>query len=167
MTPFSARGRWIAAALALASAIVLAIAVTSPALGRWWSIGPVAVGPGGSSACFGGSCEARGLEWLGGDAMFRQAAVAVSTASMVTTVLLIALAAALVSRRKGTLVAGATLTGSLTAAVAGVVFVATFPGTGHLGAAADATIDRGAFLFAAAIVLAIVLAVVVLRRNRA
>jgi hypothetical protein len=158
--------RWIIIALALAAAVALAFAVGSPVAARWWSVGDIlAVGPNGTSACFGGECTRHELVWLGGGTLFRQAALATLAAALLDGLLLAALAAALASKRRGTLLAGASLTATGTAMVAGIVFVATFPGVGALGPGHEASLGVGAIVFALGIVLAGSAAVLVLRRQ--
>jgi hypothetical protein len=160
--------RWIIIALALAGAVALAFAVGSPVAARWWSVGDLlAVGPNGTSACFGGECTRHELVWLGGGTLFRQAALATLAASLLDALLLAALAAAIASKRRGTLLAGAALTATGTAAIAGIIFVATFPGAGVLGPGHEASLGLGALVFALGVVLAAAAAVIVLRRPSA
>jgi hypothetical protein len=165
MSPLSSRARRILAVVALAAACALALAAASPELGRWWTLGDaVAIGPRGTAICVGGDCRQAGLGWLGGDELWRRAAVGVTAASLITTVALAALAGALLAGRRATLAAGASLTALGTAAVAGVVFVATFPGA----AAFDATVSlgRGVLFHAAGLVAGAGAALTVLARRR-
>jgi hypothetical protein len=153
--------------LALAAAAALAFAVGSPVAARWWSVGDLlAIGPNGTSACFGGECTRHELVWLGGGALFRQAALATLAASLLDALLLVALAAALASKRRGTLLAGSALTATGTAAVAAIVFVATFPGVGAIGPGHEASFGLGAIVFALGVVLAVATSVIVLRKQQ-
>jgi hypothetical protein len=158
--------RWIIIGLALAAAAALAFAVGSPVAARWWSVGDIlAVGPNGTSACFGGECTTHELVWLGGGALFRQAALATLAAGMLDALLLVALAAARASKRRGTLLAGSVLTATGTAAIAAIVFVATFPGVGALGPGHEASLGLGGLVFALGVVLAAAASVSVMRQQ--
>jgi len=160
------RARWTIVGLALAGALALVFAVGSPRVASWWSVDDLlSVGPGGSTACFGGECSRHELVWLGGDAMFRKAALATVAAALISAVALLALAGALAAGRRAALAAGAALTATLTAAVAGIVFVATFPGVAALGPAHRAHLDLGAAVYALGLLLAGAAAVVVLRQR--
>jgi hypothetical protein len=158
----SGRRRWIAVGLALAGAFAMAVAVQA---GGWWSVGDgTTIGPTGTKACMAGECGRHGLEWIGGSELWRRAAIATTAAALIAAFALVALAGALAARRRGVLAAGATLTATLTAAVAGVVFVATFPGTGAIGQGAPASLGLGALLFLAGVVVAVAAAVVVIKQ---
>jgi hypothetical protein len=161
----SARTRWIAVGLALLGACALAIAVQG---GRWWSVGDgLAIGPTGTKACFAGECGRHGLDWIGGSELWRRAAIATTAATLIAAFALIALAGSLAARRRGALAAGATLTATLTAAVAGVVFVATFPGTSALATGQPASLDRGALLYLFGVIVSVAVSVVVIRQRPA
>jgi hypothetical protein len=156
------RRRWIAVGLALLGATALAIAVQG---GGWWSVGDgTAIGPTGTKACMAGECGRHGLEWIGGSELWRRAAIATTAAALIAAFALVALAGSLAAKRRGTLAAGATLTATLTAAVAGVVFVATFPGTDAIGSGQPASLAGGALLFLAGVVVSIAAAVVVIKQ---
>ena len=159
----SARKRWIVVGLALVGAVALAIAVQ---VGRWWTVGEgLAIGPTGTRACLGDDCGRHGLEWIGGSELWRRAAVATTAAALIAAFTLVVLAGALAARRRGTLAAGAALTATLSAAVAAVVFIATFPGTDRLGAGQPASLGGGALLYLAGVVVAVAAAVVVVRHR--
>jgi len=150
--------RWIVCALALAAACAFAFSVQ---LGGWWSIGDVEIGPFGSRHCFGeGDCKLAGLAWVGGGDRWMRLGMATWAGGLVSMLMLVIMAAALAAKRIPKLVAKSVLVACATASLAGTVFVATFPGV------EGAHLSRGAWLFVAAIVVAIASAVTVLRAKR-
>ena len=164
MRAVTTRNRWIAVVCALAAASCLLVAVAPPDVSRWWSVGEaVSIGPSGTASCFGSGCQRGGFDWLAGDDghdTWRQAGRATRYAGWLGAALLVALAAALASKRKGGTVATLTITAMATAAIAGGLFVALFP-AGAAGGAAS--LDRGVMLFGAGVLLATGTAIAVLR----
>jgi hypothetical protein len=149
--------RWLVVALALAAACAFAFSVQ---LGCWWSIDTagVEIGPFGSRHCFGaGECKLAGLGWIGGGDRFMRLGMATWAGGLVATLMLVVMAARLASNRVPKLVAKSVLVAIATASLAGTAFVLTFPGV------EGASLDRGAWLFVAGVVLAIVAAIKVLR----
>jgi len=150
--------RWLIVALALLAALAFAFSVQ---LGCWWSIGDVQIGPFGSRHCFGGGdCKLASLAWVGGGDRWIRLGMATWAGGMVSTLVLVIMAAGLAAKRVPRLVAKSLLVAVATAALAGTVFVAQFPGV------RGASLDRGAWLFAGAVLLAIIAAVSVLRAPR-
>ncbi len=150
------KSRWLVAALALASACVLAVSVW---VGAWWRIGEWTVGPFGARGCMGNDCGLRGLGWLEGSDLWMRSAIATGVAGVIAMFLAVAVAGALAAKRVPRLVARSLLAALATALVVGGYFFAKFPGMGggeqHLG--------PGAPLYAVGIVLAAVAAVLVQR----
>lgn len=147
--------RWLYIAVALGAASLFA---TSLWIGRWWTVGEVAIGPMGSRYCFGGDCRPGGLAWIGGSALWERAATATWAAGFVAMAALIGLAGAIAAGRVPTLVAKSTLVAIATAFVAGGYFAVTFPGIG------GAAVGSGMVLYAAAGVLGLAVPVRVLRQ---
>jgi hypothetical protein len=143
--------------LALVAASAFAISVQA---GRWWTAGDLQIGPFGSRACFGGECSARGLGWIGGGDLWLRSAIATGVAGLVAMLVLVGLAGAIAGGRAARLLAKTSLVAIATAAIAGVAFVARFPGAG------DAHLDIGAALYAIAIATGVAGAVTALRRSR-
>lgn len=142
---------------ALAAAACFALAVQG---GRWWTIGEHAVGPTSSQRCFAGNCERAPLGWTGGSEVWQRAGTATWTAAMVAALVLVALAGALAARRGGRLGAGVALVATMTAIVAGAVFLQyrpTMPGM---------EVGRGAYLFGGAIIASLGAVVSTLRAAR-
>lgn len=162
----SPRIRWISVALALIGACSLALAVQG---GRWWSMGDaVTIGPGGTTACFDGDCRGVGLEWIGGTELWRRAGIATLAAALIAALTLVALAGSLAARRAGRLAASTALVATLTAAVAGVVFVTTFPDVESMGGPSDAPrLGHGVALYGLGVLIAAAATVVVLRQRAA
>jgi hypothetical protein len=167
----SVRARWIVVVLALAGATCLAVAVMSPRVGPWWTVGEIAaIGPGGTSVCMpGAECTRDDLDWIGGGELWRRAGVATMAAGVIAALALVAVAAALASRRRGRLAAGAAISAIATAVAAGTVFVAAFPGLGVTGldvVTAPPSLDRGALLHLAGAVAGLTAAVITLTAGR-
>ena len=125
--------------------------------GRWWTIGEVGVGPVSTQRCFGGSCESGSLAWAGGTEVWERAGMAAWAAGLVTSIVLVALAGALAAKRAGRLAAAVAMIATMTAIVAGVVFVSQRP---HV---AGIEIARGVWLYGAGIVAAMGAALATLR----
>src|SRR5687768_14320327 len=147
--------RWIGVALALLGAFGFALAVQSP----WWTISEVTIGPFGTRHCFGGECVERGLGWIGEDAtdLWMRSAVATRAAGYIAMFALIALAGGVAAKRHPVLVARGTLAAIVTATAVGIYFFAGFPGV------ANASIDRGVFMYAGGILFGVAGAIRVLR----
>ena len=143
------RTRWIAVALALAGAFVITLAVWAAA---WWTAGEVDIGPYGGHHCFGDDC--RGLQWVGGSALWERSAVATWAGGIVTSGALILLAGALAAGRTPPLVARMTLVALTTTAVVGGYFIAKFPGVGGIS-----HVGPGIGMFAGAIVCGAIAAI--------
>ena len=142
---------------ALAAAACFALAVQG---GRWWTIGEHAVGPTSSQRCFAGNCERAPLDWTGGTEVWKRAGIATWTAGMVAALVLVALAGALAARRRGRLGAAVAVVATMTAVVAGAVFLQYRPSMPGMA------MDRGVYLFGGAIIAALAAAVSVLRATR-
>src|SRR5436190_7370942 len=153
----SARLRWVIVALSLAGATCLAIGAQG---GRWFWLGEtIAVGPTGTMSCFNGDCKTSDLSALQADdsEVWRRAGLGTAAAGLLGAIALVAVGGSLAAKRSGKLAAGATLTASLTGAVASAVFVITRPSTD-----VPATIGRGVVIYAVGLVLALAVAVFVL-----
>lgn len=151
------RTRWIAVVVALLAASSFALAVQSP----WWSIDDIAkIGPFGTQRCFTGECSKVDLRWLGGTDLWMRSAVATTAAGYIAMFVLLMLAGGLAAKREPRLVARGVLSAIVTALAAGAYFVAAYPG------ARGASLDRGVFVYAAAIVLGVVAVVIFLRSAR-
>ena len=149
--------RWLFVLLALAAACAFAFSVQ---LGCWWSIGDVEIGPFGSKHCFGdGDCKVAGLGWIGASDRWMRLGMATWAGGLVSALMLVIMAARLASNRVPKLVAKSVLVALATASLAGTVFVATFPGV------KGASLDRGAWLFAGAVIVALFAAIGVLRSS--
>jgi hypothetical protein len=155
------RTRWIVVALALAGAVALAFAVQGA---RWWSAGTVGIGPGGTRVCFeGAGCRVDDLAWLDAGELWRRAGLATMVASLLTTFALIALAASIVARKGGTMAAGAVLTATFTAVVAGAIFLAKVP---DVAAGSHPQLSSGVAIWAVGLIVGVVAAVLRLRASR-
>ncbi|MBE7453051.1 MAG: hypothetical protein HS111_30500 [Kofleriaceae bacterium] len=139
---------------AIAAAACFLLAVQG---GWWWTIGEVGVGPVSTQRCFGGDCQRGTLAWTGGSEVWARAGVATWAAGMVAGLVLVALAGAVAARRAGKLAAAVALIATMTAIVAGGVFVTQRPELPGLELA------RGTWFYAAAIVAALLAAVTTLR----
>jgi hypothetical protein len=125
--------------------------------GRWWTIGEVGVGPVSTQRCFGGTCESGTLAWAGGTEVWERAGTAAWAAGLVASLVMIALAGALAAKRGGRLAAAVAVIATLTAVVAGGVFVSQRP---HLP---GIEIARGVWLYGAGILVAMLAALATLR----
>ena len=153
------RARLLAIALALLAGIAFAISVQR---GPWWAIGEAEVGPFGAQRCGGGTCAPAGLAWLGGGERWIRIGMATWAAGMIALVLLVVMAAAIAAKRVPRLVAKTVLVSIATAGCTGGALFAMFPGDEFPAA----TIQRGVWLFAIAIVLGTTSAIMVLRTKR-
>ena len=140
--------------LALVAAVAFAMSVLG---GGWWSLGEVAIGPYGSVQCFGGECRPAGLSWLGGTDRFMRMGMGTWAGGLISAFVLLVLAGAVASRRIPKLAAKTVLVATATALVAGAAFIMQFPGL------PGAAVDRGLWLFGAAVVCSAVAAIAVLR----
>jgi len=125
--------------------------------GYWWTIGEIGVGPVSTQRCFDGACESGSLAWAGGSEVWERAGVATWAAGMVATLVLVALAGALAAKRAGRLAAGVTVVATMTAVVAGAVFISQRP---HVP---EIETGRGVWLYSAGIVAALGAAISALR----
>lgn len=148
------KSRWIVVALALVAASAFAVSVWA---GRWWSIGDVEIGPFGSKQCFGGDCHATGLGWVGGSERWLRMGTATWAGGLIAMFVLMIVAAGVAARRVPKLAARTALVAIGTAVVAGVAFIAQYPGVD------GARVDRGLWLFICAVVLGTAAAIGVLR----
>ncbi|MDQ3365559.1 MAG: hypothetical protein M3680_09035 [Myxococcota bacterium] len=145
--------RWVTVGLALIAATAFGLAVQ---LGRWWSVADVQIGPFGSRHCFAGDCQPAGLGWIGNPQWMRFG-IATWAAGLIALFVLVLLAAGVASRRVPRLVAKCALVSIVTATLVATGFVALFPGV------PGASLDRGIWLFAVAVVTGVAAAVTVLR----
>jgi hypothetical protein len=146
--------RWIIVMFALVAATAFAISVQT---GRWWSVGDVEIGPFASKHCFDGECRPASLGWIGGSARWARTGMGTWAGGLFSALSLCIVAAAVASRRVPKLVAKMALVSIATTLVAGVLFIAQFPGVAGAGP------DRGLVLFAIAIVIGAMIAISVLR----
>lgn len=148
------RNRWIIVALALLAASAFAISVQA---GRWWSVGQVEIGPFGSRQCIDGECHPTSLSWVGGTERWARTGVATWAGCLIAMIVLLIVAGAVAAKRVPRLAARTALVAITTAMLAGGAFIAQFPGV------SGAAVDRGVFLFGAAIVVGAAAAIGVLR----
>lgn len=146
--------RWILVAAALVAACAFALSVWG---GKWWSIGDVEIGPFGSKQCFGGDCRSAGLGWVGGSERWLRMGMATWAAGLVAMVVLVVMAAGLAAKRIPRLAARVALVSFATAVVSAGLFLMQFPGVD------GARVDRGMYLFGAALALGAFAAINVLR----
>lgn len=144
--------RWFVVLLALAAASAFALSVQA---GRWWSIEGVEIGPSGSRSRFGGPGD---LSWAGGSARWERFGIATWAGGLIAMFVLVVLAGAVAANRVPRLAARTALVAIATATLAAIAFVATRPDNGLAFA-----IDRGVFLFVAAVVAGVISGVAVLR----
>ncbi len=147
------RSRVITVILAVAAAVAFALAVQSP----WWSIGEVDIGPFGTHRCFGGECRASGLAWIEGSELWARSALATRVAGYIAMFVLLMFAGARAAKREPRLVARASLSAIITAAVAGGYFATAFPGV------TGASLGPGLWFFAGAIIAGAAAVIVFLR----
>jgi len=148
------KSRWIIVALALVAATAFAISVQT---GRWWSVGDVEIGPFGSKHCFAGDCRPASLSWTGGSERWARTGMGTWAGGLLSALVLCVLAAAVASKRVPKLAAKTALVSIATTLAAGGLFIAQYPGVPGAGP------DRGLFVFALAIVVGAVTALLVLR----
>ncbi len=137
--------RLVIAAAAIVAASLFALSVQG---GHWWRISGVFVGPFNSHRCFGGECTAAGLGWVG-DPRWERIGTATWAAGLIASLGLVALAAAIASKRTPRLITKFTIVAIGTAAIAGGAFVALAPAISDSGR----ELERGLYLFVAAIVI--------------
>ena len=109
--------------------------------GRWWSINDVAIGPFGSTHCFGGGCKRAGLGWIGGSERWMRMGMATWAGGVLTMLTLLGVAGGVAANRVPRLAAKMALVAVATTLVAGILFIAQYPGI------EGATIGRGVWLF--------------------
>jgi hypothetical protein len=143
--------RWFVVA---ASSFALSVQV-----GRWWSIGDVALGPFGSHSPYGGPGH---LSWAGGSARWERFGVATGAGGLIAMFVLVVLGGAVAANRIPRLAAKTALVAIATATVAAIGFVTGRPDNGLPFA-----VDSGVVLFAVAVVIGAVAALAVLRSPRA
>jgi len=144
--------RWLLVAAALIAASGFALSVQG---GRWWSIGDVSLGPLGARSPFGGM---GGFSWAGGTARWERFGIATTTAGLIAMFVLIAVAGALAAGRVPRLAAKTAVVAIAVAGLAGTAFVLGRPDNGL-----PFTLDRGAALFAGAVIAGAIAAAGVLR----
>jgi hypothetical protein len=149
--------RWIIVVFALIAASAFALSVQA---GRWWSVGDVEIGPFGSRQCFGGDCRPTSLSWVGGSERWARAGIATWAGSLISTLVLLVIAGAVAAKRVPRLAARTALVAIATALLAGIGFIAQYPGVQGAG------VDRGLFLFGGAILFGAAAAIGVLRLRK-
>ena len=117
------------------------------------------IGPNGSTQCFASECKPAGLGWIGGSERFMRTGKAAWAGALIAAFVLLIVAAGVASRRAPKLAAKTALVSIVTALVAGVAFIAQFPGVD------GAAVDRGVWWFAGAIVVGAAAAIGVLRMS--
>lgn len=127
--------------------------------GRWWVVEWNEVGPFGTRSCPRGECRAADVAWLGAGIQWARFGIATWAAGLITSFVLLVLAARVAAKKIPRLAAKTVLVSTATAILVGAGFFLKFPST-H---ADQAVIDRGVWLFAAAIVLSLAAALSVLR----
>jgi hypothetical protein len=120
-------------------------------------IGEVGVGTVSTQRCFAGNCESGSLAWAGGSEMWERAGTATWAAGLVASLVLVALAGALAAGRAAKLAAGVAIVATMTAIVAGGVFIAQRPDMPGIEMA------RGVWLYCAGVVVALGAAITVYR----
>ena len=148
------KSRWPIVALALLAAVAFAISVWA---GRWWSIGDVEIGPFGSKQCFGGECRPTSLTWIGGSERWMRMGMATWAGGLIAMLVLLIMAAGVAAKRIPRLAARTALVAIVTVTITGVLFIMQYPGVD------GATVDRGLWLWLAAIILGSIAAVGVVR----
>jgi hypothetical protein len=148
------KSRWPIVVIALLAAAAFAISVWA---GRWWSIGDVEIGPFGSKQCFGGDCRPTSLTWVGGSERWMRMGMATWAGGLISMLVLLITAAGVAAKRVPRLAARTALVAIGTTTITGVLFVMQYPGVD------GATVDRGLWLWLAAIILGSIAAVGVVR----
>ncbi len=146
--------RWLIIVLALTAATAFALSVWA---GRWWSIGDVEIGPFGSKQCFGGDCRPTNLGWVGGSERWMRMGMATWAGGLIAMFVLMIVAGAVAAKRRPVLAARTALVAIGTVVIAGGLFIAQYPGVD------GSSVDRGLWLFIAAVVLGLVAAIETLR----
>lgn len=118
--------RIVVTLIALAGASMTALAVQA---GQFWTMaeGRVEVGPTFSRSCMEGVCTRKGLDWVGADESWQRAGSATYVTGLAAAFVMLLLAAAVASGRRGTWTAGLTLTSTLTLTLASLAFVFKLP----------------------------------------
>jgi hypothetical protein len=154
------KSRWLTILLALFACAAFVFAVQG---GQWWVIGSeYAIGPFGSKHCIGDQCLPARLTWLGAGERFIRIGMATWAAGLISAFVLLVLSARVAAKAVPRLAAKTALVSIVTAAATGIAFFVLFPGNKYPAA----TIDRGVWAFAAAIVLGTAAAISVLRAKR-
>jgi len=148
------KSRWPFVAIAVISAALLAISVW---VGNWWTVGGLEIGPFGAHECFGGEC--RPTTMPGAPQLWQRCGTAVWAGGLLSMILLLGIAAGLAANRVPRTLAKSSLTAIATTAVAGAYFIIKLP------APAGMTVGQGVYLFIAAVLLAFVTPIHVLRRR--
>jgi hypothetical protein len=146
--------RWIIVVLALFAATAFAMSVQG---GRWWSIADVTIGPYGAKHCFGGDCQNAGLAWIGGTDRWMRTGMGTWAGGLLSALTLLIVAAGVASKRIPKLAAKTAIVAMVTTVLAGIAFIAQFPGVD------GATFDRGLYLFIGGTIAGLATAVAVIR----
>ncbi len=144
--------RWFVVGVSLVAASAFALSVQ---VGRWWSIGDVALGPFGSHSPYGGPGH---LSWAGGSARWERFGVATGAAGLIAMFVLVVLGGAVAANRIPRLAAKTALVAIATATLAASGFIAGRPDN-----ELPFEIGSGVALFAAAVALGVIAALSVLR----
>lgn len=152
------KSRWLIVAIALLAAAAFAISVWA---GRWWSIGDVEIGPFHSKQCFGGECRPTSLTWIGGSERWMRMGMATWAGGLIAMLVLLVTAAGVAAKRIPRLAARTALVAIATVTITGVLFIMQYPGVD------GATVDRGLWLWLAAIILGSIAAIGVMRARPA
>lgn len=148
------KSRWITVVALLIAAFAFAMSVWG---GRWWSIDDVAIGPYGSTHCFGADCKHAGLGWIGGTERWMRTGMATWAGGVLSMIALLGVAGAIAARRVPRLAAKMTLVAISTTLLTGVAFIVQFPGV------AGATIDRGMWMFVVGVISGLAATLMALR----
>lgn len=148
------KSRWPFVAIAVISAALLAISVW---VGNWWTVGGLEIGPFGAHQCFNGDCRPTTIS--GAPELWQRCGTALWAGGLLSMIFLLAVAAALASKRMPKTLAKSSLTAIATTALAGAYFIAKLP------APTGMTVGQGVYLFGVAIVLAFVTPIWVLRQR--
>jgi hypothetical protein len=125
-------------------------------------VGDIAtIGPLSSERCFESNCRVVGIEWIGAGNGWVRTGIATYTAGLLAAALLMFTAAGIAARRALTparrAIARSGLVAAITAAIAGVGFVAFYPGL------EGSSLGRGAWCYLAGVVIAAGVQLAVLR----
>lgn len=139
--------RIVTIALAVVAAGLFAVAVQG---GRWWDVGPdVHVGLSATERCFGDDCAYSTLAWTGGSSTWERLGVATYVGALVSALALVALGGAVAARRTGRLAAAVVTVATLTSTAVAIGFFVMAPDL------PGATLGRGPYLFAGAVLATI------------